>query len=230
MKAADIMTPHVETVAADATVGQAIRVMLQKRISGLPVVDGKGQLVGMITEGDFLRRKELGTAPHPHWLVAFLTPGSTAEDYTRSHGRRVEEVMTRDVVSVTETEPVEAIVRLMEKHSIKRLPVVRDGRPVGLVSRADLLRAFAGAISGVRPLSTDDTAIRSHVIAEMKKQSWAPVASVNITVHDGIVHLWGTIFDETQRGALRVLAENAPGAKGVEDHLIWIEPTSGMYM
>ncbi|WP_341702325.1 CBS domain-containing protein [Ferrovibrio sp.] len=230
MKVADIMTPRVETIPADATVGQAIRLMLQKHVSGLPVVDAAGKLVGMITEGDFLRRGELGTAPQAHWLQAFLAPAEAADAYTRSHARKVGEVMTADVISVDPDEPLEAIVKLMEKHRVKRLPVLRDGRPVGVVSRADLLRAFAGVIAETKPATSSDAAIRAHVLAEMQKQPWAPTASVNVIVRDGVVHLWGSIFQDSQRAALHVLAENAPGARGVRDHLLWLDPMSGMYI
>ena len=228
MKVSDIMTPQVLTVAAGATVGEAIRVMLQKHISGLPVVDEKGDLVGIVTEGDFLRRQELGTAPHAHWLQAFLSPGGTAADYTRSHARKVADVMTEDVVTIAEDQPVDAVVRLMEKHRIKRVPVVRGKKLIGLVSRADLLRAFAGALAEVKPVLATDKAIRESIIAQMEKESWAPTASVNVIVRDGIVHLWGSIFQENQRAALKAMAAGTPGVKDVHDHLIWLEPMSGM--
>jgi len=230
MKVSDIMTPRVETIAADATVGQAVREMLQKRISGLPVVDAKGNLVGIVTEGDFLRRAELGTAPHAHWLQAILSPGGSATDYTRSHTRKVADVMTADVVSVTEDQPLDAVVRLMEKHRIKRVPVVRGSKPVGLVSRADLLRAFAGVLADVKPVQASDKAIRDSIIAEMDKEVWAPTASVNIIVRDGVVHLWGSIFQDNQRAALKAMAARTPGVRDVQDHLIWLEPMSGMYL
>jgi CBS domain-containing protein len=228
MKVSDIMTPQVATVSTDATVGEAIRVMLQKRISGLPVVDSSGGLAGIVTEGDFLRRQEIGTAPHAHWLQAILSPGAAATDYTRSHTRKIADVMTADVVSVTEDQPVAAAVKLMEKHRIKRIPVVRGRKLVGLVSRADLLRAFAGALAEVKPVQATDTAIRDSIIAEMQKESWAPTASVNVIVRDGVVHLWGSIFQDNQRTALKAMAAATPGVKDVQDHLIWLEPMSGM--
>jgi CBS domain-containing protein len=231
MKAADIMTSPVYTVAQDAKVAEAVRLMLQKHVSGLPVVDAAGKLVGMVTEGDFLRRSEIGTAKRrARWLELLLGPGAQAETYTHSHGRRVDEVMTREPVAIAENTPTTEIVRLMEKHRVKRLPVVRDGKPVGIVSRANLLHLFAGALADVKPVAASDAAIREHILAEMKTQSWAPTGSTNIIVRDGVVQLWGTIFDERERQALKVLAEGAPGAKGVEDHLIWLEPMSGLYL
>ncbi len=231
MKAVDIMTAPVHSIAADATVAHAVRVMLQKHISGLPVVDATGDLVGMVTEGDFLRRSELGTERRrPRWLEILIGPAQQAGDYVQSHAGRVDELMTRDLVTVTEETPLDKVVRLMEKHRIKRLPVVRNGKPVGIISRANLLHAFAGALADIRPVAAGDAEIRKHIMAELQRQSWAPTGSTNVTVRDGVVQLWGTIFDERERQAMVVLAENAPGVKKVEDHLVWIEPRSGLYL
>ncbi|HEX6958493.1 MAG TPA: CBS domain-containing protein [Ferrovibrio sp.] len=231
MQAADIMTTRVETIAAEATLGQAIRTMLQKRISGLPVIDKTGALVGIVTEGDLLRRSEIGTERrHPHWLELLLSPGRLADEYVQSHARTVADVMTTDVVSATEDTPVEDLVELMEKNRIKRVPILRGGQVVGIVSRANLLHAFAGILGEARPTQAGDAAIRDRIMADMKAQPWAPKGSVNVVVRDGTVHLWGTIFDERERQALRVLAENTPGVKAVQDHLIWIEPMSGLYI
>ena len=145
MKASDVMTVGAATIRSDASVPEAARLMLQYAISGLPVVDDAGHLVGIITEGDFLRRTETGTGrPHrPRWLEFLLGPGRLADEYVHSHSRKVEEVMTRQVVTVAEETPVEEIARLMERHRIKRVPVMRDDRVVGIVSRANLLRGLA---------------------------------------------------------------------------------------
>lgn len=231
MKAADIMTTHVEVVRSDAPIAQAIRIMLQKRISGLPVVDADGNLVGMVTEGDFLRRHEIATGRHrARWFEVLLSPGHLAQDYVQTHARMVADVMTRDVVSVGADAKLDDIVRLMEKHAIKRVPVLRDRKVIGIVSRANLLHAFASTLAEARPAAAGDKDIREKLLAELNGQAWAPTGTVNIVVRDSVVHLWGTIFDERERQALRVAAENAPGVKGVEDHLIWIEPMSGLYL
>jgi CBS domain-containing protein len=228
MKAADIMTRPVITVDAGASIADAVRAMLEKRISGLPVVDSTGALVGMVTEGDFLRRRETGTEiRRPRWLEFIVGPGRSASDYVRSNARRVNEVMTADVASVAEDTPLEAIVTLMEKRRIKRVPVVKGGKLVGIVSRANLLRALAGFVAEVPPTTVDDAALRDRVLAEIDKQRWAPRASVDVMVRNGVVRLWGTILDERERAALRVVAENVPGVKAVEDHLCWVEPMSG---
>ena len=152
MKAVDIMTRRVISVGRDASVFEAARLMLQHRISGLPVVDPAGILVGMITEGDFLRRAEAGTERHrPRWLEVFLGPGRAAVEYTHSHGRKVYEVMSDQPYSVSEDTPLEKIVDLMESHRIKRVPVTRDGRLIGIVSRANLMRAMLPIVRSALP-------------------------------------------------------------------------------
>jgi CBS domain-containing protein len=228
MKAVDIMTRRVISVGRDASVFEAVRLMLQHRISGLPVVDPAGILVGMITEGDFLRRAEAGTERHrPRWLEVFLGPGRAAVEYAHSHGRKVYEVMSDQPYSVSEDTPLEKIVDLMESHKIKRVPVTRDGRLIGIVSRANLMRAILPIVRSALPPAQSDLDIRKRIVAEMDKQKWAPVALVDVTVKSGIVDLWGTILDEREREALKVLAQNVPGVNEVRDHMIWVEPTSG---
>jgi len=229
MKAGEVMTRDVVTVAPDAPIAQAIRLMLQKRISGLPVVDAKGALVGVVTEGDFLRRREAGTQKHrSRWIEFFVGPGQLASEYVQASGRTVGEVMTAEVHAATEDTPLEAVVTLMERHRIKRVPILRDGRLVGIVSRANLLRALPGVLHAAGPPSADDAAIRSRLMAELESQRWAPVASITVSVRNGVVRLSGALSDERQRAALRVAAENIPGVRGVEDDLVWVEPISGM--
>jgi CBS domain-containing protein len=228
MNASDIMTRQVVTTLADAPIATAVRLMLQNRISGLPVVDAAGKLVGIVSEGDFLRRAETGTEMRrARWLEFVLGPGRGASEYVRTHARKVEEVMTPDVASVTEETPLGEVVQLMEQRRIKRVPVVRDGKLVGIVSRANLLRALAGLIAEVPPASVDDGVLRERILAAFDKESWVPRAGINVMVRNGVVDLWGTILDERERPALRVVIENVPGVKAVEDHLCWVEPMSG---
>jgi CBS domain-containing protein len=229
MKAKDVMTSPVVSVESDTPVLQAIRIMLQRRMSGLPVVDKEGRLIGIVTEGDFLRRAETGTQRRrARWLEFLVGPGRLAEEYTRSHGRKVDEVMTPDPVTVTEDTALDDIVKLMEKRQIKRVPVVRGERVVGIVSRANLLHALASVSREAKPAAQTDEAIRARLVEELGKQPWAPVALVNPIVRSGVVELWGTITDERERQALVVAAENIPGVKAVRDHLAWVDPTSGM--
>jgi CBS domain-containing protein len=228
MNALDVMTRKVLTVGRNASVVEAIRLMLVNRVSGLPVVDDAGKLVGILTEGDFLRRSETGTERHrPRWLEILMGPGRMAGEYVRTHGRKVEEIMTRDVVSVTEDTPLDEVVQLMERRRIKRVPVLDTDSLVGIISRADLLRALMRALDAHPAQTTSDDEIRERILAELSKAAWVPREGLAITVADGVVDLNGVILDEKEREALRVAAENVPGVKAVEDHLVWVEPVSG---
>jgi CBS domain-containing protein len=233
MQARDIMTAPVIFVGPGATIAGAIELMLKSHISGLPVVDADRRLVGMLSEGDLLRRAELGTERHrPRWIeaFAFLVPGRSADDYVHTHGRLVEEVMTRDPIAVEATTPVEDIVTLMERKRIKRMPVLSDGELVGIVTRADLLRALATRFAGEHPADADDKRIREAIESEMTSQAWAPGTSVRIAVKDGVVELEGVILDDRLRDAIRVSAENTPGVKAVHDRLVYVEPFTGAYI
>jgi CBS domain-containing protein len=219
----------VISIDPDATVLQAARLMLQHHISGLPVIDKDGILVGVLSEGDFLRRRETRTERRrSRWLEFLMGPGRIAAEYSHSHGNKVSEVMTPDVVTVDVTTPLEDIVDVMERRRIKRVPVVCGGLVVGIITRSNLMHAMVSLARVAQPAATDDTVIRERLLAEIQKEQWAPAATANVVVHDGVVELWGVIIDERQRDALKVAAENTPGVKAVKDHLIWIEPTSGM--
>ena len=183
----------------------------------------------MLSEGDFQRRRETKTERHrSRWLEFLMGPGRMAAEYSHSHGCKVSEVMTKDVQAVDEVTPIEDIVDLMERKRIKRVPVLCGGQVVGIVTRSNLMHAMVSLARVAQPAATDDASIREHLLAEMRKEQWAPAASVNIVVHDGVVELWGVIIDERQRDALKVAAENTAGVKAVKDHLVWIEPTSGL--
>jgi len=231
MKVRDVMTHKVVSVEPGDTVTRAIRLMLQNHVSGLPVINSAGRLVGMVTEGDFLHRAETGTRKRrPRWLELLTGPGPMADEYVRSHGRKISEVMTGDPVTVTEETSLDDTVSMMEKHRIKRLPVVRGDKVVGIVSRANLLHALAIVGSEIKPVSADDKMIRERILAEFNKEKWAPTALLNVVVRNGVVDIWGTITDERERQALIVAAENVPGVKRVNDHVAWIEPMSGMVL
>lgn len=231
MKAADIMTRNVVSVQPQTTILQAADLMLQHRISGLPVVDSGGHVVGIVTEGDFLRRIETGTQrKRPRWLQFLVGPGRLAEEYVHSSSRRIEDVMSQAVHTIAEDTPVGDVVELMERHRIKRLPVLRDDRLVGIVSRANLLHALASVGREIKSTSADDVAIRERLLTELNQQDWAPVGLIDVIVRNGTVELWGTILDERKRRALIVAAENVPDVKGVRDHLVCVEPVSGMAM
>jgi len=229
MNAGDIMTPKVVSVGPDASILEAMQLMLANRISGLPVIAEGDKLVGIVTEGDFLRRAETGTQrARRRWLEFFMGPGKLADEYVQTHGRKVSQVMTPDPVTITEDTPLDVVVSLLEERRIKRLPVVRSGVVVGIVSRANLLHALA-SLARVQPIQArTDAAIREQIYAELDRQRWMPKDFINIVVREGEVELWGTILDERARQAVRVAAENVPGVKHVSDHLVWVEPMSGM--
>jgi CBS domain-containing protein len=230
MRAVDVMTVDPVSISPDDSIVEAIRLMLQRKFSGLPVVDSTGALVGIVTEGDLLRRTETGTQrKRPRWIEFLIGSGRLANEYVHASGRKVHDVMTYDVQTVAEETPLDDIVQQMERHQIKRLPVVRGGKLVGIVTRANLLRALASVVGETKPVAAaDDASIRARIYAELQKQSWAPVNMLDVVVRDGVVHLWGVVLDERQREAIRVVAENTGGVKGIEDHLVWVEPMSGM--
>jgi len=229
MNAEHVMTRDVISIGPDATVMQAARLMLQHHISGLPVIDKDGNLVGVLSEGDFLRRRETKTERHrSRWLEFLMGPGRTAGEYVHSHGSRVSEVMTDAVRTVNEDTPLEDVVEMMERHRIKRVPVMRGSTMVGILTRSNIMHAMVSLARTTPAEAKSDAAIRETLLAEMQKAEWAPAATTNVVVHDGVVELWGTIFDERQRDALKVAAENIAGVKAVKDHMVWIEPTSGM--
>jgi CBS domain-containing protein len=231
MKADEVMTRQVITLDKERPLREAIALMLANGISGAPVVDENGAPVGILTEGDLLRRSELGTGRHrPRWLEFLRGPGLQASEYTHLHGRKVRDVMTEKPVCVARDVPLEQVVELMERHRIKRLPVLEDGRVVGIISRANLLRALLLASQSLPGASASDDDIRERLWHELESTAWAPCALLNIVVRNGTVHLYGTIFDERERAALKVAAENIPGVNAVEDHLAWCEPMSGFVM
>lgn len=229
MKAKEVMTRDVVSVDPNATILQAARLMLQHHISGLPVIDKAGKLVGVLSEGDFLRRQETSTQPrHSRWLEFIMGPGRIAAEYTHSHGSKVSEVMSGEVKTCGEDATLEQIVELMERHRIKRVPVVRANKVVGIVTRSNLMHAMVSMARTAPAAAKDDGTIREAFLVEMQKEKWAPASMVNAVVNHGVVELWGVIVDERQRQALKVAAENIPGVTGVKDHLVWVEPTSGM--
>lgn len=229
MQAAQIMTCPVVTVGPDTTLGDAVRLMLDRRISGLPVVDSHGHLLGILSEGDLLRRAETGTdVKRARWLEFLTGPGRLAEEYVHTHGRRVAEVMTPHAVTASETTSLEDIVQLMQSRRIKRVPILRDGAVIGLVSRADLIRALAQRLHGPGEAAQSDQEISKRVTSAMQRTSWGGHHGVTARVENGVVHLDGTIFDERERGAFKVLVENVAGVRDVEDHMVWVEPNSGM--
>ncbi|HLY55316.1 MAG TPA: CBS domain-containing protein [Stellaceae bacterium] len=222
MRANDVMSTGVVTVGPDTPLIEAVRLMLQDEISGLPVVDANGRLVGIVTEGDLLRRHEIGTERYsPRWIEAFRMP-ALAEAFTRAHGRKVSDVMTSPVVTADPEASLSEIVDAMEKRQVNRVPVLQGENLVGIVSRADLLRAFAHATAAAPPPPAGDAAIQEKLWQDLSKQPWTLPATVSIVIRDGRIDLRGAVPDERYRHALKALAENVVGLSAVEDHLVTV--------
>ena len=228
MRAMDVMTTEVITVDPDTSV-QALAALLSERgISGVPVVDVDNRVVGIVSEGDLLHRVETGTERRAQrrrrswWLDTIGSDEELARNYVKSHGRTAKDVMTSDVISVSDTSELADIANLLETKRIKRVPVVRDGKLVGIVSRANLVRALAAAGSRLTAdTATDDRTIRQKLLQELQAQKWVHTWAADIIVRDGVVHIW--VSDdrpEEERQALRIAAENIPGVRGVEEHIV----------
>jgi CBS domain-containing protein len=224
---ADLMSRQVIAVRPETPLTQAIALMVEHRVSGLPVTGASGELVGMINEGDLMRRVETGTQGEAGgWLTRLFASGRAAERYITTHARQVGEVMTPDVVSVPETATLAEAAELMRQHRIKRLPVLHDGRLVGVFSRADLMKRV-GEVLSAEPASAQDTAIKAGIEAAMARETWAFPKLVSVAVHDGVVQLDGCLFDPRECQAMTVLAERVPGVKQVENRIVCIEPYTG---
>jgi len=229
MKVRHAMSTRVVTVTPGTLLSDAMRTMLREHISGLPVVDAQGALVGMLTEGDLMRRVETETEPtHPAWLRFLLGPGRMAREFTASHARHVGEVMTRDVITIGADAPLAEAVDLMEQHRIKRLPVAGGQGLEGILSRADLMRAFVSAMPDAAPDDLSDAAIARRIVRELDTKPWTPRETMSVDVQGGVVTLRGVLLDDTVREALVVMAENTAGVVRVDDQLTTVEPMLGM--
>jgi CBS domain-containing protein len=225
MDAGQVMTKPVHTVAADASVYDAAQIMLNAGISAAPVVDADGKMLGIVSEADLMFRTEIGTVPGKSWLQRLLADDARmARDYIRSHAHRVVDVMTKNVVSVDERTPLKDIAMLMQRHRIKRIPVLRQGQIVGIVSRANLLQGLLARGPSSAGESSDDGAIRTTVLAELAKHGWALSQPVNVVVENGVVHLWGYVNSGPVKDAYRIAAENVHGVKSVENHMSVMPP------
>jgi CBS-domain-containing membrane protein len=221
MRAMDVMTKTVITVDENVSVPTVAKLLAEHGISAVPVVDKENRVIGMVSEGDLLHRTETGTEQRRSWWLDMMaSTNQLAGDYIKSHSANAKDVMTRDVISVTDTTSLADVAILLEANRIKRVPVVRDGKLVGIVSRANLVRALAMSTS--EPSSSaevDDRTIRDELLAELKSQKWAEISPANVTVKDGVVHLWSSYLSEQEKRGLVVAAENIPGVRRVEEHV-----------
>jgi CBS-domain-containing membrane protein len=221
MLARDVMVSPVITVSIDATVRDVAQILLEKRISAVPVIDGNGRLAGIATESDLMHRVEAGTERrHSRWLEALQGNRPLAVDYVKSHTTKVADIMTREVVTASPETPLHEIAELLERLHIKRVPIVsKNGDLVGIVSRANLLQAVATARPELE-LQLPDAAIRQKIMDHLKQQRWTNAHHLNVTVSNGVVDLWGVVESDAERKALHVAAENVPGVTSVNDHLL----------
>jgi len=224
MRARDIMTRKVITVGPDTPVQDIARTLLKYRISAVPVINDVSEILGVVSEGDLMRRAESDTERPASWWLRFLSsPESRAEDYIRRHGRRAEEIMTPRVYTVDGDAPVNEVAEILESKRIKRAPVVHDGKLIGIVSRANLLHGLAtGRVD--QDVMRDDETLRNDIIKALECKAGVQDEFVNVTVSNGIVHLWGALLTESERHATRLVVENTDGVRAIEDHLSVLPP------
>jgi len=222
MKAADIMNSDVITVRPSQTVQEVAEILLKNRISCVPVLDAAGDLVGMVSEGDLMRRAEVGTERHRSWWLRLLMGREgLAQEFVKEHARKVDDIMTRKVITASPEASLGELADLLERNCIKRVPVVKNSKVVGIVSRANLLQALASLrkqITVEKPVG--DLKLRNTVLSRLKAEPWARTSLVNVTVHDGVIDLWGIVDTQDEKKAMRVAAEVTPGVRAVNDGLI----------
>ncbi len=219
LTAADVMTTEVITVTPETPVRDIATLLREKRISGVPVVTSDNTVVGIVSEGDLISHADVvGERRHSWWLRLFDHPNALAHEYSKAHGRVARDVMTTALITVDPAASLAEVAKALETHRIKRVPVVRDGELKGIVTRANLLQAMA-TVEIAKSASVDDRAIREQLLGRLAAESWTNLTLKNIIVQNGVIHLWGFVETEEERRALRIAAQNVPGAKSVEDHL-----------
>lgn len=219
MQAKDVMTTKVITVTPDTAVPEIARSLLAHGISAVPVVDAGGRLVGIVSEGDLLHRAEAGTERPPSWWLSLVTSSEEkVRDYLKSHGLRAAEVMSKEVVTVSEDTPLQDVAMLLETHRIKRVPVLKDGALVGIVSRANLLHGLIARTEAPVTPSADDRSLRNAVMRAIEATS-APSHLINVLVTRGQAQIWGLVATPEEADAVRVAAQTVPGIKNVESHV-----------
>lgn len=230
MKARDIMTRNVLTVGPTTPVEDIAKLLLERHISAVPVVDEKGRVLGIVSEGDLMHRPETGTERHPSWwLSMWLDYETLAQRYTKSHGLDAQAVMTHPAVTVSEDTSLADVAQILERKRIKRVPVVRDGQLVGIISRANIIQGLAVSKDKVgAEIDHSDSRMRGELLDILRQEPWATTTTINVVVDGGIVHFYGIITSEAERKALTVAARNVKGVRAVEDHLHLREQFSGV--
>lgn len=220
MYAADVMVSPVITVRSDTSVERIAETLLANRISAVPIVNEAGELVGIISEGDLIRRVETGTERHRSWWLELLaSKQSLAHEFVKSHARKAADLMTHNVITVKPDTPLAELAYLLEKHRIKRVPVMKDGKIVGIVSRANLVQALVNSRRETTSGKTaEDSALRDNILSQLRSEPWWS-DEVNIIVRDGTVELWGIVESQIEKDAIRIAAEVTPGVRAISNYL-----------
>ena len=233
MRAKDVMSDGVVSVGVDATVFEVAELLVNSRVSALPVVDEHGFMVGIVSEADLIRRSEVGVHPDaPGLLRQFADDLAAADAFVKAHSRRVVEIMTRPVITANEDATLGELSETMQKHGVKRIPILRRRTVVGIVSRADLLQALisrgprpdANQAPSPSPTGVPDDQLRGEVVAAVRGRSWSLAKRADVVISDGVAHLWGVVPSDMVRKAYRVAAENVPGVRSVENHMHIVRP------
>jgi CBS-domain-containing membrane protein len=221
MNASDVMVHDVVTIGPDEPVSKAVQLMVDHDISALPVVDDDRRVIGVLSEADLIHREKIGTEKHRAWWLEAIMPASVlALDYAKSHGRKVSELMSENVISAAEDTPLSEIASLLEKHRIKRIPILKDGKLIGIVSRSNLIQALASAPPKVEGDQVADRGIRAAILARLAEQSWTGFGERNVVVTNGVVHLWGLVSSPEEYKAFLAFAESVPGVREMSDEMI----------
>jgi CBS domain-containing protein len=228
MKAQDIMTRDVTTVSPDTSVRDIAALMMEKRISGVPVLTNNGKIIGMVSQSDLLHRAELGTErKHKWWFRTFADSNALAREYAKAHGLKAHDIMSRYVVSVRDDAELRDVADILDSHRIKRVPVVQEGRLVGIITRGDLVRALSQVQISKAAKKIDNAALHKTLHDRIRTQPWINDSYINLTVNDGVVELWGFVVSIDQHNALRALVEETDGVRRVEDKLSVAGPLRG---
>jgi CBS domain-containing protein len=228
MQARDVMTKDIVTVGPETTVGDIAALLVTHRIGAVPVISGDRRLLGIVSQTDLVHRSETGTEKRRKWwLEAFADPEVKARQYVKSHGHKAEDVMTRHVVSVSESASLAEVADVLDTHRIRQVPVVSDGRLAGMISRADLVRVLAEVSITGATARPDNGALQKAIWDQIKSQPWLKAAYVNLAVKDGAVEIWGAVDSDEQRRALKVLVEGVPGVARV-DSKVTLMPKVGV--
>jgi CBS domain-containing protein len=219
MKAQDIMTVDIVTARPEMTVHDIATLMTRKHISGLPIVSKDGDVLGIISESDLIHRTELGTSDAPRTLSLFIGDTSAAQDFAKAHGKTAHDVMSRPVVSVHCDSDLNEVAEILDRRRVKRVPVLKDGKLVGIIARSDLIRALAGVETKPVAIKLGSGVIHQAITDALQAEAWLDTSYVNCAVKDGKVQVSGYVRTADDRNALNVLLKEIPGVESVDDRL-----------